>query len=298
MKNRGIQLSLLTAVISGVSIFANALFVSKTDPLVFAVVRNAVVVLMLTSVLFLFGHIRKVRSLSAKDWGTLLLIGAIGGGIPFALFFTGLKEIGALSGNILQKTLFLWVALLAVPFLKERISAIQAAGYFALFIGLFVIGGTAGVVMKTGSWLVLAATVLWAVENVIAKVALRRIHPSVVSWGRMLFGIPFLMAATVLTGKTGLLAHPQSFVFMPILVSSALLTLYVSTWYTALSLAPATLVSSVLVAAPVVTAILTSSILKKPVIGTQVVSLAVISIGVVLMIAEKVFPKKQTAVSV
>ena len=153
---KGINLAIATAVISGVSIFANSFFVSKTDPLTFTIVRNTVVALFLTAILAAFGFRQKLKNLTKKEWGKLIAIGAIGGGIPFALFFTGLSEIGALNSNIIQKTLFLWVALLAVPLLKERISKIQLVGYVSLFIGMFVVGGTIRFVSNTGTWLILS----------------------------------------------------------------------------------------------------------------------------------------------
>ena len=191
---KGINLAIATAVISGVSIFANSFFVSKTDPLTFTIVRNTVVALFLTAILAAFGFRQKLKNLTKKEWGKLIAIGAIGGGIPFALFFTGLSEIGALNSNIIQKTLFLWVALLAVPLLKERISKIQLVGYVSLFIGMFVVGGTIRFVSNTGTWLILSATMLWAIENVIAKVTLKTVSPIIVSWGRMVLVYHFFLS--------------------------------------------------------------------------------------------------------
>ena len=287
---KGVVLSIITAIISGCSIFANSIFVSKTDPLIFSIVRNAVVAVMLTGILVAAGKIGELRSLTKRQWGQLAIIGIVGGGIPFALFFTGLSQIGAVSGNLIQKTLFLWVAVLAVPFLHERISKIQLTGYAVLLLGMFVVGGTFTVINKTGTWLILAATILWAVENVIAKVALKNIPSAIVSWGRMVFGLPCLLAAALVFGKIGLLTHASSFALMPILVSSIFLTVYVTVWYSALSKAPATLVSSVLVFAPVVTALLGGVFLHKPVAGQQGITLMLLTVGVILVTLERFRP--------
>jgi drug/metabolite transporter (DMT)-like permease len=285
MRNKGIFLSLGVAGISGISIFANALFVSKTDPLIFTLIRNVVVALILTMLLVAGGQIKKLVTLLKREWGKLAAIGAIGGGIPFALFFTGLSYIGAVNGNILQKTLFLWVALLAVPLLHEKLSKLQLVGYFTLFVGMFVFGGTLHVIWNTGTWFVLVATILWAIENVIAKVTLKTVPSTIVSWGRMVFGLPFLIAAVVLFGKIGSI----SFSLTPILVSSVLLAVYVTTWYKALSMAPATLVSSILVFAPVVTAIVSLVIFHKPILGQQVTMIALLTAGTLLLIVERLF---------
>ncbi|HUD20095.1 MAG TPA: DMT family transporter [Patescibacteria group bacterium] len=293
MIKKGVIFAIATAVISGISIFTNAIIVSKTDPLIFTLIRNAVVAVFLMMVLVARGDIRKLGTLTKRQWGLLILIGAIGGGIPFALFFTGLAKVGALNGNIIQKTLFLWVLLLAVPILHERVSKVQVAGYLALFLGMFVFGGTFRVVPTTGTFLILAATICWAIENVIAKFALKTIPAMVVSWGRMMFGLPFLLMAVGVVGKIGLIASPASYAILPILASSLLLTLYVATWYSALSMAPVTLVSSILVFAPVVTALLTGFILNKIIFHQQAVNLLLLSVGAVLIVIELFLPKKQ-----
>jgi drug/metabolite transporter (DMT)-like permease len=254
MVKKGLLLSVVTACISGISVYANSVFVTGVDPLIFAIIRNSGVVLMLTMVLW--GRKSDLSILHRKDWLQLVVIGVIGGGIPFAMFFSGLSMIGAVNGNILHKTLFLWVALLAIPFLHERITKLQFVGYVLVFLSLFVFGGTFRLVFATGSYLVLGATLLWAVENVVAKKTLQHIPFDIVAWGRMVFGLPVLFLSALVMGKANLLVFPTSFVTAPVIISSVLLVAYVLTWYKALSQAPATLVSSVLVVAPLVTAVL------------------------------------------
>lgn len=288
MIKKGFMLSLLTACVSGVSVFANSVFVSKADPIVFSIIRNSFVVLLLTALLWGRGHLKDLGKLKKKEWGMLMAIGAIGGGIPFALFFTGLSKIGAVNGNILHKTLFLWVALLAVPFLKERISRIQLTGYLTVFASLFILGGSFKFVPATGSYLVLAATVMWAIENVIAKKTLQNVSYELVAWGRMIFGLPFLLLSALALGKTGLLFAPVSYAAAPITVSSVLLVAYVLSWYGALSLAPATMVSSILVLAPIVTALLGWAMLSKSIPTPQIVSYSVLCIGVCIIAANQI----------
>lgn len=287
---KGILLSLLTAAISGVSIFSNSMFVSHADPLVFSLVRNAFVAVLLSIVVVFLGHAKNLKRLSRKEWGLLGAIGAIGGGIPFAMFFVGLAKIGALNGNIIQKSLFIWVAILAIPLLHERLSKMQLVGYLILFVGMFVFGGTYKLVPSTGAFLVLGATILWAIENVIAKVTLKSVTPLIVAWGRMLFGLPFLLAATVMMGKTHLVSAAAVAAPAPLIVSSLLLVAYVATLYTALSKAPATVVSSVLVFAPVVTAVLIT-LTHHTSIFSQGVNLILLTIGTALVIFERLTPK-------
>lgn len=283
---QGIRLALLTALISGISIFANGIFVSKTDPLVFAFVRNLAVAVLLSLLLFLNFSKQRVQNLSLKQWGNLALIGAIGGGIPFALFFTGLSQIGAVNGNVIQKSLFLWVALLAVPLLGERIQRLQILGYACLLFGMFYFGGGLSIVPKIGTWLVLIATLLWSIEQIIAKKTLVSVSPLIVAWGRMVFGLPMLLLAVIFMGKTGMLMQTGTYSFAPLAVSTLMLTVYMASWYSALSKAPAMLVSSVLVVAPVVTAMLTRFVLQKPFKDGQMLSFGLIVVGVLFIVSQ------------
>ena len=294
MIKKGIVLSFITAIISGFSIFANTIFVSKADPLVFATIRNLLVACMFTIVLVGAKQAGRLKILSTKEWMLLIGVGAIGGGIPFALFFRGLSLIGAINGNILQKTLFLWVALLAVPLLKERIKPLQFLGYAVVFAGMFVFGGTLKVIPTMGTYLVLTATILWAIENIIAKVALRTISPLIVSWSRMVFGLPFLLAAVLFFGKTHALIAPGTYTMTPLVISSVFLAAYMSVWYLALSKAPATVVSSVLVVAPIVTAFAGSIVFHKAIIGSQYGVYGALLIGSLLIALSR--EKKQVSV--
>jgi len=284
MNNKGIILAFVTAFVSGISIFSNALFVSNVDPLVFALLRNVIVAILLTATICFTRQTSTIRRLSPRQWGMLVCIGIIGGGIPFAMFFSGLSITGAVNGNVLQKTLFLWVALLAVPVLREKISKLQFAGYLTLFIGMFVIGGTYTLIPSIGTALVLGATILWAIEHIVAKVTLTTVSPLLVSWARMVFGLPCLLAACIIAGKTGIIVHPASYTVVPLLVSSIFLIGYMSSWYRAMKYAPVTVVSSILVFAPVVTAVLSSGIFHKAVPIQQSITYVMLTTGMIFIV--------------
>ena len=123
--NKGIQLALGTALISGFSIFISKILVSSMDPVVFTALKNIFVAAVLSLFVFRSRYIHQIQKLTRPDWVRLILIGIVGGSIPFALFFTGLSMTSAGMGAILHKTLFIWIALLAIPFLREKLSIAQ-----------------------------------------------------------------------------------------------------------------------------------------------------------------------------
>ena len=130
----GIALAFLTAMISGVSIYVNSLAVKHfTDQTVYTTAKNGVAGLLL--LLVLWGARRagagaaaaSVRSPRRRTAPALLLLALIGGSVPFVLFFEGLARAQATQAAFIQKTLVVWVAILAVPLLRERFASAARA---------------------------------------------------------------------------------------------------------------------------------------------------------------------------
>jgi drug/metabolite transporter (DMT)-like permease len=177
--------------------------------------------------------------------------------VPFLLFFTGLSLASAPSAAFIHKTLFIWVALLAVPFLGERLGWLQVAALGVLLASQALIAPPTGVSWGLGETLIGAATLLWSVEVVLAKRLLgTRIDPLVVGVGRLGLGLIVLFGYLVIAGKLSLIGSLGASQWAWVLLTGALLAGYVGTWFSALKLAPATVVTSVLVLAAPVTALL------------------------------------------
>lgn len=257
----GIYLAIGAAVISGVSIFVNKYAVNAIKPpLFFTSVKNIGVGLLIFGILIAARKLHKFRTLNRREVFYLILIGVIGGSLPFYLFFTGLAQIPALTSALIQKTLVFWVVLLAIPFLKERLSKIQVVGVLCLFAANFVIGGFQGFKFSQGELFVLLATILWGIESVIAKKTLATVDPDLVTASRMGLGSLILITATAIIVPQAVfkgLTMTGTQLFWLGLTMVTLLG-YVSTWYRALKYAPAITVTSVLVASTLVTNVLSA----------------------------------------
>lgn len=251
---KGFRLALITAGFSGVAVFLNSLTVKAVgDALVFTTVKNLGVALIIGLILLR----QKINwSVIRANGVTLLLIGVIGGSLPFYLFFKGLTLTNPATGALIHKTLIFWVALWAVPFLKEKISTKQLLALGLIFGSNFIIGGLPPLKWGRGESMILAATILWAIENIIAKVALKRLAVEVVVGARMILGSLILLAAVIGSGKLELIFKLNGAQWLMTLASIGLLTGYVMTWYRALKLAPVTLVATVLTLATIITNIL------------------------------------------
>jgi len=106
--------------------------------------------------------------------------------------------------------------------------------------------------------MILGATLLWSVENIIAKNILKRVPADVVVGSRMILGSLILLLAVSFSGKINLIFKLNALQWLMTVVSIGLLTGYVMTWYRALKTAPVTLVATVLTLATIATNVLSS----------------------------------------
>jgi drug/metabolite transporter (DMT)-like permease len=257
----GVGLAFATALISGVSVFVNASAVKLVpDAAVYTTLKNGVAAALLLGLVVASVRPADVRALDRRAWGTLALIGLIGGSVPFLLFFSGLAQASAPTAAFIHKTLFIWVALLAVPFLGERLGLVQLGALGVLFAGQLLVAPPKGVAWGPGETMIAAATLLWAVEAVVAKRLLARadmpVPAQVVGAARLGFGLIVLVGYLVVSGKAGVVAALTPTAWAAALGTGLLLSGYVATWFAALRRAPASLVTAVLVVGAPITAAL------------------------------------------
>ena len=256
----GLLLAAATALISGVSIFLNSYAVKALpDAGLFTTLKNGFAAAALFAVAVPVLRMRRqTLMINRQTVGWLTVIGIIGGSIPFLLFFTGLSIASAPSAAFIQKTLFVWVALLAVPFLGERLGMLQIGALGVLFASLLLIAPPSGMTWGAGETMIAAATLLWAVEVIVARrlLAAGRVDPLVLGVGRLGIGLIVLVGYLAFTGKLALLGGLGATQWSWVVVSGVLLAAYVATWFTALRFAPATVVTSVLVLGAPITALL------------------------------------------
>jgi drug/metabolite transporter (DMT)-like permease len=197
-----------------------------------------------------------VRALDRRSWAGLAVVGIVGGSLPFLLFFAGLAEASAPSAAFIHKTLFVWVALLAVPLLGERLGWLQVGALAVLLGGQLLVTPPTGVRWGAGETMIAAATLLWAVEAVLVRRLLATVPSPILAAGRLGVGLVVLVGYLVATGRIGALGGLSAEAWMWVLVTGGLLAGYVGTWYAALRRAPAAVVTSVLVVGAPITATL------------------------------------------
>lgn len=257
-RTTGIALAFVSAVISGVSIYVNGLGVKHfPDATVYTTAKNAVAGVLLLALLVAIRPSRPLPVSRRRASLPLLAVAIVGGSVPFVLFFEGLARAQSTQAAFIQKTLVIWVALLAVPFLRERFRWPHALAVALLLGGQAWLAGKAGhIAFGTGEAMILAATLLWAIEIVYVKRLMQSFDSQLLATSRMALGAVLLVAWVLITGKMSQLLNLTGVQWRWVLITGVLLTGYVGTWYAALARAQAVDVTAVLVFGAVITALL------------------------------------------
>ena len=300
----GLLLALGTAVVSGVAVFLNSQAVRAVgDPIVFTTLKNGVAAVVLLGLALAFAASRGRASTPSlprgrMGWMGLVALGVIGGSVPFALFFTGLADASAPAAAVIHKTLFAWVALLAVVFLRERLGGLQIAALAVLLGAQLLIQPPNGVVLGGGELLIALATAFWAIETIIARRLLASVGTPVAAAARMGIGLVLLVGWLAVTGRMGAISALGMSQWAWVAGTGVLLSAYVATWYAALKRAPASAVTAVLTIGAPITAVLqllANGKMPEPAaaLGYLVAALAAGTVGILAV--RRAGPRSSTA---
>lgn len=285
----GLALALVAAVISGFAVFTNSYGVRAFgDAAVYTTAKNLVAAVVLGALLLAaprgpgpgFGRREGfTRPRNHAQWAGLGAVAVIGGSVPFILFFKGLAETSAADAAFIQKTLVVWVALLAVPLLRERVGPWHVAAIAALIWGQALLGGGVHALrVDSGTAMIFIATLMWAMETIIARRLLASLSALTVAAARMGAGVVILIGYTLATTSWSRLAAVGWHQWSWAIATGLILAAYVATWFAALARAGAIDVTALLVPAAIITALLQAGVQGKALVP-QWAGLALVAAG-------------------
>lgn len=306
-RGAGIALAFGAACVSGVAVFVNAYGVKRApDGTTYTTAKNLVAAILLIGVACTATVARRPsaprRPTRSSQWVALGAVGVVGGGVAFALFFEGLAKLSPLTtadplratqAQFLHKTLVLWVAVLAVVFLRERLTLLTVGAIALLVTGQYLLVGDLGhLVLGRGETLIGLATLVWAGETVVAKWLLRDLPPLTVATVRMGIGAVVLLGWVAVQGHLDLLGWDSRWWGWAI-ATGGILSVYVAVWLAALARAQAVDVTAVLTAAVLVTYAL-DELAAHPV-TPETGGLVLIAAGVTLATLAALWPRARPA---
>ena len=261
----GYTFAILAAAISGVSVYINSLGVKTfSDPVLYTALKDGVVGLILFFPLLVSpGWRAEYRRLSPRTWMWMIALALTGGSIPFALFFSGLKLTTAATGAVLNHFQFVLVAIFAVIFLKEKIRPALWAGFAVLLLGTQLGTNLHALKWNQGALLILASTVLFAIDFVIAKHLLKGLSTLMVMTARMSLGTAMLFVYLAVIGHLGQIGHLKTTQIQFVLVTGLILLAFVVCTFTAIRHASVSAVLAIGAASPIITTLLQVGITGK-----------------------------------
>jgi len=282
--NKGIALAYLTALVSGISVFANGFGVVTLDSTAYTLVKNVLVAAILAAIALSLGSWKEVLSLDRRQKLMLAFSGVVGGGVAFALFFAGLSMLSGAAGSFYYRLLFVFAAIIGTFALKEKFSWNVAAGALAIIGGNFLLLGNAALSLSTGAILVLAASALWAMEYAVSKKALENLSPTTVAGARMGIGAVVLFGILAWQGKVSALGSISTESFLWIAVATGLLTLFTTLWYSALKKTTLTAATAALTLGGTVSAVLSLAFAGKALSPASAAGFLLIAVGAVAVV--------------
>lgn len=288
----GYVFAALAALISGVSIYVNSFGVRLFhDATVYTLLKNSVGgVVLLAALLLSSGRRAEYRSLAGRQSLWLIALAITGGSIPYVLFFSGLLLTNAVTASVLNHLQFAFVALIAFVFLRETITAPMWAGLSVLLVGVTLGTNLGQVHWDRGAQLILASTLLFAIDFVIAKHLLSQLSALAVMTAKMSLGSLILAGYAAVTGRLGTVAHLTPAQWRITLIVGLILLAFTVTTFVAIKLVSVTAVIAIGQASPIVTAIIDlveTGRLRLPVWNSLGLLVTLLAVGTILLVGTR-----------
>lgn len=296
MDKRGLTLAFLAAIISGFSIFINSFGVKETNAYFFTFFKNVIVSLFIISFILLIKDYKIIKDLTKRQLIKLGLIGLIGGSIPFLLFFKALQLSNAATSSFVQKSMFIFIAILAPILIKEKLNKKFFIYALFLLIGNALLLKFDPTNITLPIILTLIATIMWSLETIISKSMLKELPTSIIVASRMFLGALF-MFPFILASNSLLIPSLEQLKWTGI--TAIFLLLYLAVYYQSLKTLNVTIASSILTLGAVITTILSLVFLDKGITITQSIGVLLILTSLTLIIGfsniKSLFVEKWTA---
>ena len=178
------------------SVLTKAFLLDSLAPQVMLVLRTAITALVLLPIVLLDRP--KLGGLSRRDWGVVLVLGVFGTVRPMMLYFAALDRIPASTTMLLYRTEPIFVILLSVVVLHQRVAApVWVLTLLAVACSyLIAVGRLEPPPLQSdaaqGALLVVAATALYAVATLVGKALLDKVPPLTLVWLRFTLALPVL----------------------------------------------------------------------------------------------------------
>ena len=288
MNVKAILKALFAVSVWGASFVATKIALQYVAPTTLVWVRFAMGVLILGLAVRLSGQFSLPKG---RDWGYFALLGFLGITFHQWLQSTGLLTAQATTTAWIVATMPVFMAILGLLFLKERLAWYQWAGILVAALGVLLVvtkgdlGSLAtGKFGTPGDFLILISAPNWAVFSALSRSGLKRYSSTVMMFYVMSFGWVFTSLLFLVTSG---LSHISSIPFngwMAILFLGIFCSgiAYIF-WYDALKVLPVAQTGAFLYLEPVITVIVAAIVIRESILLATLLGGITILLGVWLV---------------
>ena len=229
--------------------------------------------------------LHQVSTLSFSVLKYIILVGIFASGL-FVLFrFLGLTQSTGTFATLGQVVITAETAILALLFIREKLSGKFWLLFMLILIAMYFVsvGAFKLAPLHPGDSFIIAGASFVAIANIFSKLAVNKVNPVVLSEGRFLFGLLFLLLITLL------FFHQVNLFTFSIwsIISGLFWAVNVIAFNFAIKKIGVTFATSLLMIAPIYTMILEFVILKQTFNLLQIVAALVVVICGILMVVVK-----------
>ena len=190
---------LFVVVVWGINFVVMKYALNQIDPLVFIGTRILLAGGILLGILIVA---EGWKSIKARDWLIIIILGLIGNTLFQMLNINGLHFSRPENAALIQSTIPIWSAIIAALAGLDKITGRMAIGIAISFASVITVimaaaGGFTLGQSVIGDFMILGSAVSWAIYTVFSRDLLARYSPLRVSTLMMLTGIPPLMIFTL-----------------------------------------------------------------------------------------------------
>jgi drug/metabolite transporter (DMT)-like permease len=232
----GLLLAALCAVNAAFVPGISKLTTDRADPIFVAACSTLVAGLVAAGVLAARGELAVLFARGRTLW--LALLGALGTGGAFVLFFEGVSRSSAIETALCLQIEPLYSLAIARVFLGHPVTARRGLGVALLVAGILLAVGVEGVRGSSGIWLLLATPLCWQGSHLLVLKRLQGVAPPALTGARYVFGALVLALYWALrAGPATIPAREALAPLLPVLVLQGIVTFYLGTvlWYGALA---------------------------------------------------------------
>lgn len=217
----------------------------------------------------------------------LALVGALGTGVAFTLFYAGTQRSTAVETALCLQIEPLYSLLAAWAFLGHRPDRRRILATAALLAGIFIAVGMRGLSGSSGAWLLLATPLCWQASHLVVLRGLRGVTAPILTAARYVYGSLALVSYGVLTGELAVPQRADLLAALPLLALQGLVLSYLGTlvWYQAvLRLDLARTTAIVVPSIPLLSFAASFAILHEVPTANQWAGMALVAVGVLAFV--------------